>query len=170
MDLASRLLPFSSHPSWSGSQKGARNKKKRHRSEINVVLQFACRPTYLQCVNVWVEFFCGGVDFDNPGPGWYCPGKQSEAETVVEKGANGGDVPNLRCDCQYSLCKAGIPTMYVESHGLRHQLLFHFEEALRPDFVTELSIFLFYPRGIVIPLPPNMSPVRPTKILLRQTF
>lgn len=40
----------------------------RHRSEINVVLQLACRPTYLPCDNVWVDSFCGGVGFDYPGP------------------------------------------------------------------------------------------------------
>ena len=41
---------------------------------------------------------------------------------------------------------------------------------LRSDFVIELSIFLFSPRSSVVPLRPNMSPVRLTKFLFPQTF
>ena len=78
-------------------------------------------------------------------------------------------MPNRKCDCHYSLCKAGIPTTYVESHGLRHQLLFLFEEALRSDFVTELSICFILPTLNCYPTSAKHTPVRPTKKFLPPT-
>ena len=60
--------------------------------------------------------------------------------------------------------------MYVYSHGMTPQLFVLFEEALRWDFVTELSILLFFAHSVAAPLRPNMSPVRPTKIVFPQTF